>query len=246
MADRRVILDRHGQPLALGLNWHRNLRKSAESLIGICQGLLADGELSERDIVFLSTWLRENPDIADGWPGYVVRDWLEVILEDGVITPAEAANLKDVITSMVGGTLDETGAVSGMATRLPVDAITAMPVAGRSFCFTGKFLFGSRAACSAAVEGMGGVVVPDVRKSLDYLIIGAMSSRDWAYSSHGRKIEKAVGYRDRGAPLRILSEEVWTEHLHQTPAPSDAPTADVRKPKRKSAVASLVWMITAK
>lgn len=211
--DHHIILDRDGQPLRRKSNWDRNLRKSAESLLGICQGLVANGELTEQGVAFLHNWLSENPEIADAWPGYVLRDRLALVLEDGVVTKDEARNLHQVLSAMIGGTLEESGATGGLATRLPVQHIDSMPIDGHRFCFTGQFLFGSRAACQAAVESLGGEVLLRIRKDLDYLVIGAMSSADWAYSSHGRKIEKAVSYRDAGAPIAIIAEELWTEQL---------------------------------
>ncbi len=39
-----------------------------------------------------------------------------------------------------------------------------------------------------------------------------MSSKNWRYTSHGRKIEKAVHYRDeKGIPLKIINEEQWQD-----------------------------------
>lgn len=38
--------------------------------------------------------------------------------------------------------------------------------------------------------------------------------RDWKFSSHGRKIEKAISYRDdNGAKLKIISEEMLFDAL---------------------------------
>ncbi|EOK6384613.1 NAD-dependent DNA ligase, partial [Escherichia coli] len=47
-----------------------------------------------------------------------------------------------------------------------------------------------------------------------FLVIGTLSSRDWKFSSHGRKIEKAISYRDdNGAKLKIISEEMLFDAL---------------------------------
>ena len=48
----------------------------------------------------------------------------------------------------------------------------------------------------------------------DYLVIGDLSSRDWKFSSFGRKIEKAIEYRDSGkSDVAIISEQMWLERL---------------------------------
>ena len=46
-------------------------------------------------------------------------------------------------------------------------------------------------------------------RAVNYLVIGTLASRDWRFSSHGRKIEKAVKLRGQGVPIRIISERVW-------------------------------------
>ena len=55
----------------------------------------------------------------------------------------------------------------------------------------------------------GGLISGNVTKKINYLVIGTLSSRDWKFSSHGRKIEKAISYRDdEGVELEIISEEM--------------------------------------
>ena len=41
--------DAHGQP-PVAIHWHNNLLKSAESLLGLCRGLIADNQLYEAEI----------------------------------------------------------------------------------------------------------------------------------------------------------------------------------------------------
>ena len=61
-----------------------------------------------------------------------------------------------------------------------------------------------------AISAKGGRPVdsPPTRDS-DYLLIGLFASRDWANTSFGRKIEKAVALRESGIPIAIISEEHW-------------------------------------
>ncbi|WP_316675801.1 hypothetical protein [uncultured Tolumonas sp.] len=48
----------------------------------------------------------------------------------------------------------------------------------------------------------------------NYLVIGDLVSRDWKFSAFGRKIEKAIEYRDNGkSDVAILSEQMWVESL---------------------------------
>ena len=65
------------------------LRRSCESLLGICSGLLADGRLDDQEILFLDTWLAEHSAIANTWPGEVLYERIHAILADGVIDEKE-------------------------------------------------------------------------------------------------------------------------------------------------------------
>jgi len=60
---------------------------------------------------------------------------------------------------------------------------------------------------------------PAITQKLDYLIIGELSSRDWRFSSYGRKIEKAMLLQEKGHALQIVTEEAWLAHantLHES------------------------------
>jgi NAD-dependent DNA ligase len=191
----------------------RLLKRSCESLLGICSGMLCDGQLTDQEIRFLDLWLSDNSDIANSWPGEVLVARVKNVLQDGIITDEERTDLTKTLADLIGGSLEETGATSGLATRLPLDDIGSIEIPGRKFCFTGTFLYGTRPACEKAVTQRGGLVAASVRLDLNYLVIGTMATRSWANTSHGRKIEKAVEYKQDGSPIFIVSEEQWVRHL---------------------------------
>ena len=74
-------------------------------------------------------------------------------------------------------------------------------------CVTGKFAFGPRSEIEKLIEERGGELSNSITKKVNYLVIGTFSSRDWIHSSYGRKIEKAVEYRDNGDDIAIISED---------------------------------------
>lgn len=208
----QTLLDAHGQPLA-SFNAQNNRIKTMETLLGICRGLIADNQLTDQEIVFLDTWLRDNEPLLHDWPASVIRERVNAILADGIITTEEADDLKDTLAALVGDTSLTAGAVSETATRLPVNSVRTLPFEGRLFCLTGKFVYGTRQRCEQAVLDRGARVAAAITTNLDYLVIGTLASRDWAHTSYGRKIEKAVEYQQKGYPLLIVSEEDWTRHL---------------------------------
>lgn len=184
-------------------------------MLGICAGILADGDLNEHEVRFLDLWLEDISDIANVWPGDVIAMRVRDVLADNVVTHEELKHLKEILTELIGGRLQETGATSGYSTKLPVndEEASAFNFKDDSFCFTGNFLFGTRASCERAITNRGALAVANVRQDLGYLVIGTMVSSEWANTSPGRKIEKAVDYQNSGCPILIISEEHWVKYL---------------------------------
>jgi NAD-dependent DNA ligase len=191
----------------------RLLRRSCESLIGIATGMLVDGKLSDDEIRFLDTWLADHAELACSWPGEIVYARVREVLADGTISEEERNYLQQTLSDLIGGDFHETGATSGASTKLPLDKVESVTFSGKNFCFTGAFIFGTRKACEKAVQERSGIAISGIRQDLDYLVIGELASREWAYTSHGRKIEKAVKYKSDGVPILIISEADWVQGL---------------------------------
>ncbi|UJE01929.1 BRCT domain-containing protein [Serratia plymuthica] len=182
-------------------------------LNGLCKGLISDRDLSDHEIRYLDWWLTQNGALKKNYPGSHLYALVKEILSDGVITPEESASLHKALVDFTGCDLDS-GVVDGLATRLPIDSDFLPEVKGRVFCLTGMFMAGKRSIVEDRIKLAGGNVIDNITKKLDYLVIGTLSSRDWKFSSHGRKIEKAINYRDEeGAKLKIISEENLFEFL---------------------------------
>ena len=175
--------------------------------------MLADGQLSDLEIVFLANWLEENSELALSWPGDVIYQRVKAALAAGHIADSDRQHLVESMEQLVGGTMFGTGATEGLPTALPIDQDAVVVIPKRSFCFTGLFLFGTREACEKAVSDRGGVPLPRIVKKLNYLVIGTVASPDWVNSSHGRKIEKAVDYNGHGAAVSIVAERSWVAAL---------------------------------
>ena len=76
--------------------YSRELRRSCETLLGICAGLLADQGLNEQEVLFLDQWLKENDAIADVWPGEMIAQRVRHALADGVVTDDELGSVEGV------------------------------------------------------------------------------------------------------------------------------------------------------
>ncbi len=194
--------------------------KAAQVLIGICAGIAADGVLHEREVHFLATWLAENPEVTGEWPGSELGRRVREILADGIITDGERTDLLETLQQLSGNYFADTGATQPEGPALPVDDDPCIIFGNRSFCFTGRFLYGTRAACERAILRLGGMAVDSVSRRLDYLVIGTMIEPQWINTTYGRKIEKAVGCQQAGAELAIVSERQWTAALADTGMPA--------------------------
>jgi hypothetical protein len=205
-------IDDDGQPRA-SFNYAANIKKAMNTLLGICSGLIADGALSDGEIIFLDTWLKDNESILGQWPASSIAERVGGILADGVITEQERSDLFDALSQLDGCSQQETGVVSGMATRLGMNEVYAMAFPGMEFCLTGKFIYGTRAKCEAAIMQRGGIMAHDVSRHVDYLIVGALASKDWVHTSHGRKIQKAMDLIATGHHMTVIAEENWVRFL---------------------------------
>jgi len=86
---------------------------------------------------------------------------------------------------------------------------------GASFCFTGKFDFGSRSECEKAVTVKGARTETGVKGDLDYLVVGTQGNPNWKKGAYGSKIEKAILSRRQVGKPAIVSEQHWVECLNR-------------------------------
>ncbi|EHV4544587.1 BRCT domain-containing protein [Escherichia coli] len=181
-------------------------------LNGLCKGLIADRNLTQEEIRYLNWWLEQNGALKNNYPGKKLYALVKEILKDGVITEDESLTLHKALVDFTGCDL-ESGVVDGLATRLPIDVGASIELEGKTYCLTGTFVAGKRAVVENLIKNAGGNISSGITQKLDFLVIGTLSSRDWKFSSHGRKIEKAISYRDdNGANLKLFLKKCFSMH----------------------------------
>ncbi len=182
--------------------------RQIDTLIGLSKGITADGKVDQAEAEVLYTWLIQNRQYSDN---PVIINLLEKVahmLEDGILDDEESSELLSVLQNLTG----EPSEVGELAktSMLPIEhPLPDIEFEDRTFLFTGTCAFGTRKQCQEVTEALGGVVAKSVTKNLDYLILGTYVTDSWVHESYGRKIEKAVQYRDSGIPIVILTEEHW-------------------------------------
>ena len=193
--------------------------RQIDQLIGLAQGILADGIVTQAESEMLQAWLRVNG--ATDNP-YVARllDQVERVLEDGVLDEDEGRELHDALMSWTGG-----GGLDGeesTTASLPLDpSPRTVRITGNIFVFTGTGVFGTRRMMQDATLRAGGTVERNVTRRTNFVVLGTYVTQAWAHESFGRKIEKAMDYRDqKGIGLHIVHEEDWMQALEPSPPPS--------------------------
>ncbi len=193
----------------------RALTKAAQTLLGICAGISADGHISDQEITFLRTWLAENADVAAVWPGSALVRRIDEILADGIITQDERDSLFSSLQQLSGTHFAETGSSTPEAPAVPIDDDPSIFFRNMTFCFTGNFHYGTRANCERAVLKLEAMPVDNVTGKLDYLVVGAIIEESWANTTYGRKIEKALERRQRYGQPAIVSESQWVKAMEE-------------------------------
>lgn len=187
-------------------------KQSLGALVGIATGLLADRQLIDSEVRFLSEWLDSHDEISHSWPGDVVHARIKAVLADGVITEAERVHLVDTLRELVGGALEDLAA-STRVTELAFDDVERVLFPGSVFCLTGNFVYAPREVCTAETEKRGGLVKNSVTKKLQYLVVGGLGSPEWKHGSFGTKIEQAMRYKRGGLPIAVVHEDRWASSL---------------------------------
>lgn len=207
----RARLNPDGQPTP-AFNASRRIDRGIHEMLGLCRGILADGVVSADEALLLMNWMESNPDLTQQWPASALAERLDRIFADGVVEPDEQEDLAELLRE-ISGVIEGGEQAVGQSTTLPLDRPPPpLQFSGWEYVFTGRFASGTRRWCQQAVERGGAACASDVTLRTNVLVVGTYGSRDWAHSSYGRKIEKAVEYR-RKTDIVIVDEAHWSSFL---------------------------------
>jgi NAD-dependent DNA ligase len=199
-------------------------QKTKAELLGLVQGILADGAIVEPEARFLQTWISEHADMREQWPCSVLMSRIDEMLSDGVLDPEEQGELLKRMLDFVALRHASAAIVINVpkgAEPLPAvtlsspydDPAPSIEYPGRIFVVTGDFACAKRSDIVSKIESQGGDVASSVSKKVHFLLIGSLGSELWKADGYGTKIEKAIELRNAGAPIRIVAEKHWFESL---------------------------------
>lgn len=207
-------LDLQGQPIVRFYNRKQRVDRDLDELLGLSKGMLADGVINQTEAEFLHGWLQRNQDVTGHGPAQILYNRIVEMMEDRLLDRQEQEELFNLLQQFTG-MVPDLEEVDNVATTLPLDRpFPIVEVPDKTFCFTGRFVSGTRRECEGVVIDRGGLVHPRITAKVDYLVVGYFGSEDWVHTSHGRKIEAAMSVREKGCGIKIVSEDHWLSHVY--------------------------------
>jgi hypothetical protein len=186
-------------------------RESTNYLLGFLSGISADDVLNDDEIHKLRDHLSHNADFVKQWPANALKARLDAVLEDGIIDDSERHDLMSLVKAVSGQSFLDTGLAYGMSADFSTNNDNDFKLDGLHVCFTGTFISGSRNKQKEVATKLGATVSPKVTQKIDVLVLGSVVSRDWKFSSYGRKIEAVLSNRVAGSTTEIINEELWND-----------------------------------
>jgi NAD-dependent DNA ligase len=177
-----------------------------QSVFGFLSGVMADRVLNETERKRLIAWMDDRSHLKGYWP------YDEIF--SVAITSKIPENLQQILNqfSSVSGeltvNLELLSTVSSICTTDP-----EITVADRTFCFTGESSQRTRKELAAFVDKHGGQVSDSVTKKTDFLVVCADGSQNWAFTTFGRKIQRAFEMRKSGHTIQLVQEFDFLDHL---------------------------------
>lgn len=191
--------------------YYNTVTTDLQTLQGLCHGILADGEITDKEIFDLDRWLDDNEHLNTYYPYDEIRSLVLSILSDGKVTEDERLVLKAYFSQFVNlantdiqqKIIDEIKEVkiSGLCTSEPV-----VDFDGKTFCITGVLKNETKESLKQKIINLGGIITDSVTKKTDYLIVADNGNPAWAFSCYGRKVEKAVNMRKDGHVITLIHE----------------------------------------
>ncbi len=205
-------------------NTERLKARATDEFLGIAKGILADDILDDKEIKFIQKWLIENKTIATGYPFNAIAEKINLInKEDFHVDPLIRNEIFEILQKFTGSSVFVEEEVVSLTAPLPLTLpCPEIIFPNKTFCFTGKFAFGTREDCFRETRNRGGKIFESARLDLDYLVIGTLVSKDWKHSSFGVKILKTVESNENNkSNIAIISEDSWVEAMTKANMLSD-------------------------
>ena len=153
--------------------------------------MVVDGRVTIEETMMLLNWLLDNETYLPKTTFNCLTTTLNEVVHDGEISQHEEQEL----IRMCNRLLDPSES-----------SHSSVACEGKTFCLTGDFDYGDKGEVGESIESRGGVILGNVTKKCDYVVLGARGSDRWSYGNYGSKVKKALELQDGGHHIQIVKE----------------------------------------
>jgi hypothetical protein len=197
------------------LNYNQNpyydvITSSTQQLGGFLAGISADHTINIEELTALGNWTSNNAPMFKTWPFDTLLPAIERIQAERQLSADDHSELLTFCQSITSIRPAEQEKVT-IPVKLGEQPVSILiqectaPAAG--FCFTGESWRYSRKELAHIVEMYGGIAADSVTAKLHYLVICDVRNPAWAFEMYGRKVEKAMNMKKKGAGPEVVFEE---------------------------------------
>lgn len=196
--------------LSTSTEFYDQVTSDIQRLHGILIGIIADGVITENELIRLREWLNQHEHLKTRWPYDEIDSIITAVMADGKIDKEEHKMLTALFADFISIYDNKTISSPPVKIDNSINGLCAVcpeiNFDGSTFCFTGASSKYKRNELEKIVAVLGGKSAKNISKSVDYLVIGADGNPCWAYSCYGRKVEAAVSLRKEGYSLVLVHE----------------------------------------
>lgn len=174
--------------------------KSLQTLMGIIDGIICDGVLSDEEIYYLEKWTNNNRALVGNYPFDIITEAISNILEDKIITEDEREWFFKILSEF-----------SNPVENHSEKNQDTLSLNNKNIVLTGDFNAGDRCIIKNRLEALGANVKEAVSGKTDYVIVGSKGSENWSYGNYGSKVKKALELQAKGKNIKIIKEEEFFE-----------------------------------
>ena len=163
-----------------------------------------DNKLDDSEIKLIATWIRKHHEYIEDYPFNKLYELLEIPVIKGI-----TEEWKEKVTHFLKNISNED------LVQDIFDKSVSIEFQDHVFVVTGDFKNGmARSEVLTVIKNNGGTPsTGSVTKKTDYLIVGEKGSDAWRFGNYGRKIEKAIEYREKYKSPYIIKESDFLKYL---------------------------------
>lgn len=191
----------------LPANKELNKKRDINQLLGICEGAISGGAINSNQKTYIKNWILTH-NLKDDFPANKILEKINALPE------ADFVNfIKNEIIGRVVVTYEKKEKLETLPIEIDYDCPDNIIFKNKNFILTGKFTLIDRKNVEQFIVSKGGCVKDRVSGSINYLIVGSVSSRDWKHTGFGNKIQEALKQKER-RPIQIIHEKWYIEKIH--------------------------------